>query len=291
MNYLGFSYGTKLGAVYAHLFPSRIRVAVLDGAVDPLTDDITSFADQVQGFEDAFDQFAKWCDRHQPCSNLGAPRTAVSQVAAQAASNPIPSSAPGETRKATPALVYTGVLSALYSQDEWSQLGQALLDARAGDAKLILQLADQYNERYHGQYTNIADANTTINCNDSKPGPSDAKIRATAQSWAERFPMFGRWSAAGLFSCQEWQPDRTVPPLPTARTTPQKILVVGNLNDPATPYQGAKDLDRTLGNAELLTWDGEGHTSYLEGSSCVDQYVDAYLINGTLPPANKTCPR
>ncbi len=291
MNYLGFSYGTELGAQYAHLFPSTVRVAVLDGAVNPLTDDITSFANQLQGFEDAFDQFANWCRTHGPCSELSNPRQAVYSIAADARRSPIPSSAPGESRKATSSIVYTGVLSALYSQSQWSALGQALLDARGGDAKGLFDLADQYNERFGGHYTNIADANTAISCNDSKPGPSDATIRTTAASWVKRFPMFGLWAAASLFTCQQWQPDRTVPPLPTATATPRKVLVVGNLHDPATPYQGAKDLTRTLGNAELLTWDGEGHTSYLQGSSCIDDYVNAYLIDGTLPPVGKTCPR
>jgi pimeloyl-ACP methyl ester carboxylesterase len=287
MNYLGFSYGTKLGAQYIHLFPSKVRVAVLDGAVDPLTNDITSFANQLQGFEDAFDQFAQWCRTHSPCSQLDDPRQAVYDIAAQARQSPIPAS--GDSRKATSSLVYTGVLSALYSRGRWLTLGQALLNAQDGDAKGLLSLADEYNERYGGHYTNIADANTTINCNDSKPGPSDAKIRATTRSWVHRFPMFGLWSAASLFSCQQWQPDREVPPLPTAPDTPRKVVVIGNLHDPATPYQGAQDLTKTLGNAELLTWDGEGHTSYLQGSSCIDDYVDDYLIDGTLPPAGKTC--
>jgi pimeloyl-ACP methyl ester carboxylesterase len=291
LNYLGFSYGTELGAQYAHLFPGTVRVAVLDGAVDPLTDDITSFADQLEGFEGAFDQFAAWCRQHSPCSQLGNPRQAVMRIAAAAKASPIPSSASGETRKATSSIVYTGVLSALYSQAQWKTLGQALLAAESGDSKGIFGLADSYNERYNGHYTNVSEANTTINCNDSKPGPSDPTIRKTAQSWATRFPMFGLWSAPALFSCQQWQPDRTVPPLPTATATPNKVLVIGNLHDPATPYQGAKDLDKTLGNAELLTWDGEGHTSYLQGSKCIDNYVNAYLVKGTMPPAGTTCPR
>ena len=291
LNYLGFSYGTELGAQYLHLYPQTVRVAVLDGAVDPLTNDITSFANQLQGFEGAFDQFAAWCTKHSPCSSLGNPRQTVYKIAAQAGKAPIPSSTPGETRKATPAIVYTGVLSALYSQSQWSTLGQALIDGERGDSSGLFQLADDYNERYNGHYTNLSDANTTISCNDSKPGPSDATIRATAKSWAKRFPMFGLWSAASLFSCQQWQPKRTVPPLPTARTTPHTVLVIGNLHDPATPYQGAKDLVNTLGHAELLTWNGEGHTSYLQGSSCIDAYVNSYLVSGTLPPAGKVCPR
>ena len=291
MNYLGFSYGTELGAQYLHLFPTKMRVAVLDGAVDPLTSDITSFANQLDGFEKAFDQFAAWCKTDSSCTSIGDPRKAVATIAAQAQKSPIPSSAAGETRKATSSLVYTGVLQALYSQSLWSTLGTALKQAEGGDSKGLLSLADQYNERYNGQYTNISDANLTIDCNDSKPGPSDATIRATTASWVKRFPMFGLWSASSLFACQQWQPDRTPVPLPTATTTPRKVLVIGNLHDPATPYQGAKNLTKTLGNAELLSWNGEGHTSYLQGSSCIDAAVNKYLIDGTLPAANTTCPR
>ena len=291
LNYLGFSYGTELGAQYLHLFPHTVRVAVLDGAVNPLTSDITAFANQLEGFEGAFDQFAGWCGQHNPCNTLGNPRQAVYQLVAKANTSPIASSAPGDPRKATSALVLTGVQQALYSKSEWSSLGQALIDAKQGDASGLVRLADQYNERFGGHYTNIIDANTAISCNDSKPGPSDATIRATTTSWVQRFPMFGLFSASSLFLCQPWQPHRTIPPLPTAPSTAHTVLVIGNKHDPATPYQGAVDLTRTLGNAELLSWNGEGHTSYLQGSSCIDKYVNTYLIAGTLPPRNTTCPR
>ncbi len=291
LNYLGFSYGTELGAQYAHLFPSRVGAMVLDGAVDPLTDDITAFANQLDGFEKAFDQFAAWCPSHDPCRQLADPRQTVYQLADQARKTPLHSSQPGETRVATSSIVDLGVLYALYSQQLWPVLAQALIAAKAGDARILFQLADGYTERTNGHYTNVADSGLTINCNDSKPGPSAATIRATTAQWVKRFPMFGLWSAASLFACQDWQPKRTVPPLPTAPNSAHKILVIGNLHDPATPYQGAKDLTRTLGNAELLTWDGEGHTSYLQGSSCIDQLVDAFLAQDNLPPAGKTCPK
>jgi pimeloyl-ACP methyl ester carboxylesterase len=292
LNYLGFSYGTELGGQYAHLFPGKVGAMVLDGAVNPLTDDITSFANQLDGFEKAFDQFATWCGEHSPCDSLGNPRQAVYELAAKARTSPLHSSAPGETRVATSSIVDLGVLSALYSKSLWEGLGQSLVLARQGDARGLLQLADLYNERdAEGHYTNISDSNLTIGCNDSKPGPSDATIRATAAAWVKRFPMFGEWSAASLFACQPWQPKRTVPPKPTAPTSAHVILVVGNLHDPATPYQGAKDLAATLGKARLLTWDGEGHTSFLQGSSCIDDAVTAYLTDGTVPADGKTCPR
>lgn len=286
LDYLGFSYGTELGAQYAHLYPGRVRALVLDGAVNPTTDDITSFADQIKGFEDSFDQFAAYCRRTSPCSELGDPRRAVYRIAATA---PLRSSTPGETRRVTSSLVYLGVLQALYSQSLWPRLAQALRSASAGDGAGLLDLADQYNQRVGGRYvSNISDANTTINCNDSEPGPSDATIRATARSWQQRFPMFGLWSAPSLFSCQQWQPDRNPPPLPTANTA-RTVLVVGNVNDPATPYEGAVELARTMGRARLLTWVGQGHTSYLQGSTCIDDAVDAYLVSGTMPSEGKTC--
>jgi pimeloyl-ACP methyl ester carboxylesterase len=289
LNYLGFSYGTELGAQYIHMFPDKVRVAVLDGAVDPLYDAITSDAKQLQGFEDAFDQFAAWCTKHDPCRTLGNPRQAVYRIVAAATAAPLTAS--GDARKVTASIALTGVSEAMYSQPEWTTLGDALVQAGSGEGKGLLALADRYYRYFSGHYTNLIDAFNTVECNDQKPGPDDATIRTLAQRWSRDYPMFGAGGAAGLFTCQQWQPDRTVPPLPTAPNTARKVLVVGNLHDPATPYQGAKDLTTTLGNAELLTWDGEGHTSYLEGSSCIDDYVNSYLLDGTLPPSGKTCPR
>ena len=291
LNYLGFSYGTRLGAEYAHVYPTKVGAMVLDGAEDPLTGDIAAATNQLAGFEKSFDQFAAWCGAHSPCTKLADPRETVYNLVATARRAPIPSAQPGEKRRATVSLVLTGVLLALYSQSEWPVLAQALLAAEQGNSAGLLQLADEYNERTNGHYTNVDDAGTTIGCNDARPGPTDATIRATTKSWVKRFPMFGLWTAPDLFSCQQWQPHRTVPPLPTARTSAHTVLVLGNVHDPATPYAGAKHLTAALGRARLLSWNGAGHTSFQQGSSCIDAAVVAFLDAGHLPPNGKTCPR
>jgi pimeloyl-ACP methyl ester carboxylesterase len=289
LNYLGFSYGTELGAVYAHLYPQNIRVAVLDGAVDPTTDSITSFANQLQGFESAFDQFAADCKTKSSCNALGDPRQVVYQLTAKANATPIKSSKSGETRTATGGIVLYGVLSALYSQSEWPTLATALQQAENGDAKGLFELSDQYNERQdNGAYTNIMDANTTISCNDSAPGPTDAQVTTTATAWATQYPMFGVWAASSLFSCQAWQSNRHVLPTESAAGS-APILVVGTVHDPATPYVGATNLAKTLTTGQVLTWDGEGHTAYTK-SDCIDTKVDTYLVSGTLPAAGTICP-
>ena len=292
LNYLGFSYGTELGAVYAHLFPKRIRVAVLDGAVDPVTtgNAITSNEQQMSGFEDAFDQFAADCRKRAACKALGDPRKAVTALQKKANSKPIASSAHGDARRATGGNVLYAVVSALYSQELWPALGTALLDAQHGDAKGLFDLNDRYSERGDdGHYSNLLDVFQVVSCNDQKSDPSDAVIKATATRWAKTYPLFGLWSASTLFQCQAWPKTRHPVPAETAVGS-APILVVGNLHDPATPYSGAVHLAATLRTGVLLTWDGQGHTSYGQ-SSCIDAKVNAYLVKGALPAAHTTCPR
>lgn len=288
MNYLGFSYGTELGWTYAHLFPREVHTFVLDGAVDPAQVHNQNSTGQLKGFESAFAQFATWCKHAPVCSGLQDPTNTTGQIFAGTQRSPLPT---GTKRKLTASLASTGVLEALYSKSEWTKLAEALTAAQHGDGAGLLQLADRYNQRQaNGTYANIIDANATITCNDTpvrKPPPI-ASLLARARSLARRFPLFGA-SASGGPSCLGWQPHRTPVPPPSA-ATPKPVLVVGNLHDPATPYIGAVHLSKDLGNAGLLSWDGEGHTSYLNGSSCVDRYVNDYLIHGTMPPEHKVCP-
>ena len=283
LNYLGFSYGTELGTVYAHLYPKTIGVAVLDGAVDPTTDYLTSAGIQTKGFEDAFDQFAADCQTKTSCKPLGDPRAFVQTLAAQANITPLKTTKEGDTRTAGGGIVLTGVLSALYSHDDWPVLESALLLAQQGDAKGLFALADEYNSAYNH------DAYNAISCNDIAPGPTDAQIQATSAQWATAYPMFGLWNASSLYACADWQPTRHVLP-PPAATGSAPILVIGTIHDPATPYSGAQHLATALTTGVLLTWDGQGHTAYLRGSECIDSAVDAYLVKGTVPAAGTVCP-
>ncbi len=288
MNYLGFSYGTELGWTYAHLFPAQVHTFVLDGAVDPTQMHKENSTVQLQGFEGAFAQFAAWCRHAATCSRLPDPTAAVRRVYASTRRAPLDT---GTSRPLTESLAGTGVIEALYSRSSWPQLATALTEAQRGNGSGLLTLADRYNQRQaDGSYANIIDANTTISCNDSPAHtpPSVSSILRRSKALARRFPLFGN-EAGGGPGCLGWQPHRTPVPPPSA-ATPKPVLVVGNLHDPATPYRGAVNLAKELGNAGLLSWNGEGHTSYLSGSSCVDHYVNDYLIHGTMPPHHTICP-
>ena len=290
LNYLGFSYGTRLGAAYAHQFPTSIRAEVLDGALDPVTSELAQDEQQTKAFEQAFDQFAADCVKRPACAVLGSPRSVVTSLIAEADRRPIHSSRKGETRIATGGIVTIAVVSALYDQSDWARLGSALISAQRGDAAGLFTLADEYLERDEdtGHYTNIMDANLAINCNDSRLKITDALVVNEARQWIAKYPIFGRNAAAALYSCYGWPPSgHPLPPASAPGAPP--ILVIGTVHDPATPYRQAAVLAKALGSGVVLTWDGEGHTAYPK-TNCIRTKVDSYLVTAT-PPAGDSCPR
>jgi pimeloyl-ACP methyl ester carboxylesterase len=289
LNYLGFSYGTRLGAAYAHEFPTHVRAAVLDGALDPVTSELAQDEQQTKAFEQAFDQFAADCMTRPACAVLGDPREVVTSMIAAADRQPLHSSRQGETRVATGGIVTIGVVSALYNQSDWASLGSALVSAQHGDAAGLFTLADQYLERDEatGHYSNIMDANLAINCNDSRLKVTDALVAGVAQQWIAKYPIFGRNAAASLYGCYGWPPSGHPLPPASAPGAPQ-ILVIGTVHDPATPYGQAAILAKALGSGVVLTWDGEGHTAYPK-TACIRTKVDNYLISATAPTGD-SCP-
>jgi pimeloyl-ACP methyl ester carboxylesterase len=285
LTYLGYSYGTLLGAVYAQLFPTHIRALVLDGAVDPQLTGAAATESQLGGFEHAFDQFAAWC-KDQSCPIAPDPRAAVAGVMNAARSNPI--AGPGG-RKATAGWINTGVAEALYSQQLWPVMAQAIKDLQDGKATRIFQLADEYGERdSSGHYGSLLKAFQVIGCDDDDSKISTDEIRSLQNQWRTKYPLFGAGFATGLISCQQWPATRDPYPTGKANGAPP-ILVVGTVNDPATPYAQAGALADMLGNATVLTWEGQGHTAYPQ-TTCIRSNVDAYLVDLKVPDPKTTCP-
>ena len=127
-----------------------------------------------------------------------------------------------------------------------------------------------------------------INCADTDEQIEAAEVRRLAAEWDAKYPLFGAGSAAGLFTCTPWEADRT--PLPERDAEGSApILVVGNSGDPVTPLPGAVDLAEDLTAGVLLTWQGQGHTSYPK-SPCVNDAVNRYLIDLVVPLDGLTCP-
>jgi len=291
LTYLGKSYGTYLGASYAQQFPSKVRALVLDGAVDPKASGLQLDVTQAAGFESAFGQFAAWCASQQGCPLGTSPSGAEAKVAgllSAATAHPL-NNMLGGGQPANGAMLMTGIEAALYERPEWPLLQSALSDAFVGDGTILLEIADSLLERSpNGTYSNLADAELSVDCVDRAWPRTVSAYAAAAAAAAKAAPLFGASNVWGSLPCAYWPVQPAALNIRAAGAPP--ILVVGNPHDPATPYQWAVNLSRDLASGVLLGWNGEGHTSYFQGSSCVDSTVDSYLISLHIPRSGTVCP-
>lgn len=292
LNYVGKSYGTFLGATYAGLFPQRVGRLVLDGAMDPSVNALESSRAQAGGFEVAFSAFAKDCVKRSDCplgtSSVSAAGSRLDALFTSLDAHPLSTGTP---RKLTEALGTTGVIAAMYDQSAWPGLRTALAAAEKGDGGPLLKLSDSYYERDDtGKYSNLMYANAAVNCLDLPPAlRSPADVEKALPAFRKASPHFGVSLAWSSLICAYWPVKPTGHAAKITAKGAGPILVVGTIRDPATPYAWAVSLSSQLSSGHLLTYDGDGHTAYARGSSCIDSAVNAYLLRGTVPPAHKTC--
>ena len=294
LTYLGKSYGTFLGAWYAQLFPSRVRALVLDGAVDPATSALADDMTQAQGFQTAFRSFAAWCLAgtgcpFQPGTSVSAAVARTGTLIAGASTTPLANHL-GDDQVVDGAMLVNGIAAALYSKGTWNDLKIALTSAFAGDGTELLELANYLLERNsNGTYSDLADADTAISCLDRPYPHTLSQYETAAKTAAKAAPLFGSAIVWGSLTCAYWPvPAYPLPKIRAAGANP--ILVVGTLRDPATPYRQAQALAADLASGVLLGWNGDGHTAYGEGSSCVDSIVNNYLISLKVPRSGTVCP-
>ncbi|MGH3855978.1 MAG: alpha/beta hydrolase [Pseudonocardiaceae bacterium] len=293
MYYLGASYGTYLGAVYAQLFPTRIARAVLDGPLPPDLTERQLSIEQAVGFQDEITRFIADCTTQPDCP-LGTDPTSAAQKLtnffASAQAHPLPT---GGNRMLDGALAQTGVLVTMYdSPQAWPLLRQVLAQALAGDGHGLLVLADLYNERdpKTGHYSNQGAANAAINCLDHPDAVhSAADVQAELPDFGRVAPLIGASLAWGDLTCAYWPVPAQSQPHQIHYAGLPPILVVGTIHDPATPYPSAKGMAQQLGSSVLLSYNGDGHTAYGRGSTCINTAVDAYLTRGTVPTTGLVC--
>lgn len=294
LSYLGKSYGTFLGAAYARLFPERIAAMVLDGVLSPTVTGREMALGQAEGFEAAFDAFVTDCVAGQDCPlgpTVAEARATFQQLLGLIDRVPLPTDQPG--RPLTEGLALYGVALPLYFAPEegWPVLRDALTQALAGDGSALLALADRYLLRDDGgSYSgNLNEALSAVNCLDRPRAGSVAEVEASVPDFVAAAPTFGAALAWSGVTCAVWpiaaEPDTT----PVQATGAPPILVVGTTGDPATPYAWAQALAASLDDGRLLTYEGFVHTAYLAGSDCVDEAVDSYLLDATLPAEGTVC--
>lgn len=253
VSYFGFSYGGLLGATWASLYPSTVRAAVLDAPPSPTATRVERLSAQAEGFERQLDRFL-------------ATYSLASQVDDLLTASPQP---------LTPHMVRAAIVSALYDEESWMVLSDALEAISAGDTQPLMDMYNgyYYQDQGYEDYRNVFEASVAIAC-------LDDVNRQQVLDFADVAPRLGSFFSPDHL-CTQWP----VPPaaqVELAAATKAPIVVIGATGDPATPLNGAMDMKSTLGNAVMITVKANRHTTYL-ANECVTKIVDKYLVEGTTP--------
>ena len=275
LNYLGFSYGTELGANYAALFPQNVGLMVLDGAVDPTLNPSLTLVGQMRGFDKALDAYLTDCLEQSFCPFDGDVESAKARVSSFLTARESSALPTYDDRGLSLQAAIAGIIVTLYSQDSWQYLSQAFDEAFDGNGSTFLLLADFYNDRDPdgGYLSNITEANYAIGCSDAALWDEFPDV---SQEILESSSVFGRYFAAEDNSCDGWPEGIGMHDLDFTLPLATSPMIVGTTGDPATPYEQAVALSELFDSATLLTFEGEGHTAY-GSNSCVDAFVDDYL--------------
>jgi hypothetical protein len=181
---------------------------------------------------------------------------------------------------------------ALYSPSLWPHLTQGLDELRGGSGDTLLVLADMYMRRdAKGHYSNATDSRIAVNCVDEPPITDRAKVIDEDRKIRDAAPFmnYGEFTGdAPLSTCAFWPVPPTSKPHAVSAPGLPPTVVVSTTGDPATPYQAGVDLAKQLGGG-LITFNGTQHTVVFQGNACVDGYAAAYLLDGTMPPADAKC--
>ncbi|MDO8646020.1 MAG: alpha/beta hydrolase [Candidatus Planktophila sp.] len=301
LNYMGFSYGTYLGTLYAQQFPSTVGRFVLDGAIHPGISIEQQSLIQAVAFDKALTNFISACFEIKKCPlPAGATPQFFIDLFSRISNQPLTTTdkTTRKKRQITEGLVVTGTAAALYDDETgWPQLRTAISQALLGDGAGFAQLADGYNGRKSdGTFKdNQNDANIIINCLDWQQIRSNEAIRLASAKFVKLAPVFGPYVAFSGITCNILNRaiNRTVithdQNSAQIENTATPVLIIGTTQDPATPYLWAKALAAYIKGSRLITLRGEGHTGYGRGSACTDDAVDAYLVSGVIPTQNITC--
>jgi pimeloyl-ACP methyl ester carboxylesterase len=291
LNYLGYSYGTALGASYAGQFPGNVGRMVLDGAMDPSLTEFEATVDQAVAFEDTIRSWVEFCLAGADCPLSGTVDNGVEQLQrllAQVEESPMTAS---DGRQVPATTFASGMITPLYANETWPALTGAIRDAMNGNPDTILSLADLTAQRdENGHYTsNVNDAFTAVKCLDLAQASDTATLREQSAQLEEAAPTLGPFLAYGGLNCADWPEEAVDEPAPASAPGAAPIVVIGTQGDPATPYQWAPALAGQLESGVLVTWNGEGHTAYGRAGACIGDAVDGYLVDGTVPEDGLTC--
>ncbi|TVL87854.1 alpha/beta hydrolase [Streptomyces sp. SAJ15] len=291
LNYLGVSYGTYIGGVYATLFPTHVRRLIVDSVVNPSKEKIWYQAnlDQDVAFEMRWNDWKKWLAKNDAAYHIGDTPAKVQKqwekLRATAKKKPIGG-------VVGPAELLGFFQSAPYYDSAWTTVAEAWSAYLAGDEKPLIEAAAPDMTDLAG---NIASENsnavyTAVECADAKWPTSWKKWDRDNTELHKKYP-FLTWSNAWMnLPCATWGAKQHTPLEVKAGKNIKPILIVQATRDAATPYEGAVELHKRIKGSRLITEKNAGsHGVTGLVNPCINDRVDAYLLKGKVDAKDVTC--
>jgi pimeloyl-ACP methyl ester carboxylesterase len=288
ISYIGYSYGTYLGQVYAQMFPGRVRAMVLDGVSDADLSPEQMLLAEAKGIEQSLNAFFSYCgdDARCPFHEGGHPAQAFDKLVARINAAPIRVG----NRLLGESQFWGGVLDPLYT-DQKDALARSLASAGASNGRPLLDAYDQLNDRRaNGSYGDVGQAELAINCDDGLSVGQPATVTRLEPVFRAAAPRAGMFVLYGDLGCVYWPEKPSPPSRPIRAQGAPPIVVIGTTGDPVTPYQNAVAVAHQLASGVLLTNQGSGHTAAAGISGPCDPLVVPYLITGKAPRDGAICP-
>ncbi|MFH0516173.1 alpha/beta hydrolase [Streptomyces sp. M41] len=289
LTFMGASYGTYFGALYATLFPSHVRRMVFDSAVNPAPEQIwyRNNLAQSAAFEGRWADFREWVAEHHAVYGLGATAEEVLRSYDRARARLAVKPAGG---KVGPGQLQEAFLQAGYYDDYWPARAQALSAYLKGDPKPLVALAAPVTEAA-AEDENSRAVYTAVECNDA-PWPTDWAVWDRDNTRLARVAPFETWDNVWMnLPCAYWQaPRQRALDVRTGPGEAPPILILAAERDAATPYDGALEMQRRLSGSVLVTERNAGTHGIAYGpNACVNGHIDAYLLEGRLPDRRAAC--
>ncbi len=285
LNYLGVSYGTYIGALYAEFYPKNVGRMVLDSAVNITEDDsITQF----MGFELALNNWAEACAaKSEGCSVGKTKEEIVAKVDSVLQGLDAQPLKVGD-RTLTQSLATSGLALLFYmGEPGYSMIEHAVSETTAGKGETLLVLSDlMFKRQPDGKYGTLYQSFYAIGCLDAVD-EGIAKTRERYPSLKEASPVFAGNMGVDMV-CPVW----TAKPSPQIKITAKgaaPIVVLGITGDNATPVEHSEAMAKQLQSGVFVKVEGAGHGAYLSDNECAVRTVDNYLINGVIPQDGTKC--
>lgn len=290
ISYLGFSYGSELGSVWATLFPTTVRAAVLDGAADPTADSFEGSLQQMAGFEASLGRFLERCSANPSCAfhRDGDAESAFDALMVELDASPIP----GDTGRPLVGrgIATTAAIVAMYNEGQWPRLERALDAASAGDGSGLMALFDSYYQRQpDGTWGNELEAFQVISCADTAERPTTEELLAQLPRYREVAPrLFPEGEDTPGYFCT-FLPPALDPRVDVTGAGAGPIVVIGTTGDPTTPLESTRTMAATLEDGRLVIVESNNHGGYFT-SACARSVVASYLVDLVVPPDGLECP-